>query len=355
MIKVLIVDDSKVQQEFLAHLLSSDPDIEVVGIAGSGSEGIEMVKSKKPDVITMDIHMPEMDGFEATRMIMETIPTPIVIVSGSILSNDVANNFRFLEAGALALVLRPPGFGDPLFTEARKELIQTVKLMSEVRVVRRVTRSRKEDFRLRKVVPSFEDGFDQIKVAAIGASTGGPQVLQKILSSLPDNLPIPVLIVQHIAKGFVKGFRDWLAVSSKIKLKIAEDREPILPGVGYIAPDDHHMGIDKEKKIVLSCSPPENGLRPSVNYLFRSVAQTFGSKSIGILLTGMGKDGASELKNLKEKGAFTMVQNEESSIVFGMPGEALLTGAADNALPPEKISEILSDCGRKGAGQNNNK
>ncbi len=346
MIKALIVDDSKVQQEFLAHLFSSDPDIEVVGIAGSGYEGIQMAKAKKPDIITMDIHMPEMDGFEATRTIMETIPTPIVIVSGSITANEIANNFHSLEAGALALVQRPPGFGDPMFAQARKELIQTIKLMSEVKVVRRFARNRKEEYKSNEI-PNLKSGFNQVKVIAIGASTGGPQVLQKILSQIPEDLPAAVLIVQHIAKGFVKGFCDWLAGTAKIRLKIAENGEPVIPGVGYIAPDDCHMVVDKGKKIVLVDEPPENGLRPSVNYLFRSVAQIFGPGALGVLLTGMGKDGASGLKNMKDQGAFTVVQNEESSIVFGMPGEALLSGAADNALPPEKIAEIICSCGKR--------
>ena len=206
MIKVLIVDDSKVIQEFLAHLLSSDPDIQVVGIASSGYEAIELVRKKKPDVITMDIHMPGMDGYEATRTIMETYPTPIVIVSGSSNKKEVTNTFRLLEAGALAVVIRPPGFEHPQFAASRKELIQTVKLMSEVKVVRLFPRSRKEQIKPLRLVQTFENDLKRIQVIAIGASTGGPMALQIILSRLPEDLPVPVLIVQHIAKGFVKGF-----------------------------------------------------------------------------------------------------------------------------------------------------
>jgi two-component system chemotaxis response regulator CheB len=347
MIKVLIVDDSKVIQEFLAHLLSSDPDIKVVGFANSGYEAIELVEKKQPDVITMDIHMPGMDGYEATRTIMETVPTPIVIVSGSGKTKEVASTFKSLEAGALAIVLRPPGFEDPQFAASRKELIQTVKLMSEVKVVKRYPRSRKEQVHPVRPVQTFDNNIERIQLIAIGSSTGGPMALQIILSRLPKNLPVPVLIVQHIAEGFVRGFKEWLSATSGIKLKIAEDGEPISGGIGYIAPDNFHMGVSKGNIINLSNQPPENGLRPSVSYLFRSVAQNYGSHAAGVLLTGMGRDGAEELKTMKDKGALTMVQNEESSVVFGMPGEALRIGAADQALSPEMIAEILAKSGSK--------
>jgi two-component system chemotaxis response regulator CheB len=347
MIKVLIVDDSKVIQEFLAHLLSSDPDIQVVGLANSGIEAIELVKKKKPDVITMDIHMPGMDGYEATRTIMETVPTPIVIVSGSSKTKEVVNTFKLLEAGALAVVIRPPGFEHPQFAASRKELIQMVKLMSEVKVVRLFPRSRKEQKKPILLIQNFENDLKRIQLIAIGASTGGPMALQIILSRLPENLPVPVLIVQHIARGFVTGFLEWLSATSGIKLKIAEDGEPISSGVGYIAPDDFQMGISRKGKIILSDQPPENGLRPSVSYLFRSVAQSMGPNAMGVLLTGMGKDGAEELKTMKEMGACTLVQNAESSVVFGMPGEALRIGAADQALSPEKIAEIMAKSGAK--------
>jgi two-component system chemotaxis response regulator CheB len=347
MIKLIIVDDSKVVQEFLRYILSSDPDILVVGVAGSGCEAIDLVKEKKPDVITMDIHMPGMDGFEATRKIMETYPTPIVIVSGSSKVTEKANLFRLLEAGALAVITRPPGISDPQFTTSCKELIQTVKLMSEVKVVKLYPLSKKElinPFRLGKV---FEKDVKRIEIIAIGASTGGPIALQKILSHLPKELPVPVLIVQHIAAGFVNGFKEWLSITSGIKLKIAQDGELVSGGTGYIAPDKFHMGISSGGIIRLSNELPENSLKPSVSFLFRSVSKAFGPHALGILLTGMGRDGADELKVMKDKGALTIVQNEESSIIFGMPGEALKIGAADYALSPESIAEIISKSGLK--------
>jgi two-component system, chemotaxis family, protein-glutamate methylesterase/glutaminase len=347
MIKVLIVDDSKVIQEFLAYLLSSDPDIRVVGIANSGYEAIEFARSKKPDVITMDIHMPGMNGYEATRAIMETYPTPIVIVTGSLNKKDVTSTFKLIDAGALAVVSRPPGFEHAQFAALRQEMIQTIKLMSEVKVVRLFPRSRKEHKKTVLLVQTFEDDLKRIQLIAMGASTGGPMALQIILSGLPSDLPVPVLIVQHIAKGFVNGFCEWLSATSGIKLKIAENGEKILAGVGYIAPDGFQMGIRKGDIIILSNQPPENGLIPSVSYLFRSVAQSLGPNAMGVLLTGMGKDGADELKTMKELGAYTLVQNAESSVVFGMPGEALRIGAADQALSPQKIAEIIARAGSK--------
>lgn len=347
MIKVLIVDDSKVVQEFLAHLLASDPDIQVVGIANSGKEAIDLVKQKKPDVITMDVHMPGMDGYEATQVIMETCPTPIVIVSGSSNKKEIAYTFRLMDAGALAVLIRPPGFEHPQFAVSRQELVQTVKLMSEVIVVKRFTRIRKEQNTPLRLVQTFENDLKRIKVIAIGASTGGPMALQIILSRLPGDLPVPVLIVQHIAKGFAKGFVDWLSATSGFKLKIAEEGERISAGIGYIAPDNFHMGVSRGSKIILSDQPPENGLKPSVSYLFRSVAETFGPDALGALLTGMGKDGADELKTMKDKGAYTVVQSKESCVVFGMPAEALCIGAADQALSPEQISEIIAKAGKK--------
>lgn len=340
MIKVLIVQDSKVVQEFLVHILTSDPAIQVVGIADNGEEAIEATKQKRPDVITMDIHMPKVDGFEATRTIMEVAPTPIVIVTGSLRAKELASSFHALEAGALAVVLRPPGIGHPEYETAARELIRTVKLMSEIKVVKRhpavkrkaPTTTAEMEVRKRDV---------QIQAIAIGASTGGPTVLQKILSGFPRSLPVPVLMVQHIATGFTKGFVEWLSSTSSFPVHIALHGEYPLPGHGYVAPDGFHLGIGNGPRIVLSDHAPENGLRPSVAYLFRSVAQTLGPRAAGVLLTGMGRDGAAELKEMKERGAVTIVQDEESSIIFGMPGEAVALNAHTYILSPDKIATFL--------------
>jgi two-component system chemotaxis response regulator CheB len=342
-IKVLIVDDSRVVQQFMIHIFAYDREIEVVGVASSGDEAIKIALEKKPDVITMDVYMPGMDGFEATRKIMEIVPTPIVIVSGILQSDDVPNSFRLFESGALAIVPRPPWMEDPDFIPARKTLIQTVKLMSEVKVIRRFPKQSKDRAKPSKTKHEIHSGTNDIQLIAIGSSTGGPAVLKTILSLLPKDLPVPVVIVQHIAKEFVKGLKDWLQGFSPMPLHIPEDGEILLPGHIYFAPDDFQMGITTGMRIKLTMSPPENGLAPSVDYLFRSVAAVLGSNAIGVLLTGMGKDGAAELKVMKDLGAITLVQNEESCVVFGMPGEAVRTGAAGYVLSPEKIAELLTD------------
>ncbi len=346
-IKVLVVEDSPVIQEFLVHILSSDPEIQVVGTANNGEEAIEAVKLKKPDVITMDIHMPKMDGFEATRIIMETQPTPIVIMSGSSTAKEAAFAFRAIEVGALAVVPRPKGIGHPDYEATAKELIRTVKLMSEVKVVRRWAKLRKkavppaQELEVREVSP-------EIQVVAIGASTGGPIALQTILSGLPKDFLVPVLIVQHIAAGFVEGFVEWLAQSSGFPVHVAADGEYALPGHAYVAPDGFHMKVRTGNRIALSRDEPNDGLRPSISYLLESVAKVFGQNAIGLLLTGMGKDGTEELKLMKDQGALTIAQDEKSSIVFGMPGEAIKLDAATYVLPPERIATALTSLVSRG-------
>ncbi|MFH0921374.1 MAG: chemotaxis-specific protein-glutamate methyltransferase CheB [Fibrobacterota bacterium] len=341
MIRVLIVEDSPVAQEFLTYIFTSDPDIQVVGTANNGVEALEAVRQKKPDVITMDIHMPIMDGFEATRQIMEIAPTPIVIVSGSAECTEVASTFRAIEAGALAVVRRPPGIKHQEFEAATKELIQTVKLMSEVKVVRRISRTVKACIVAQPATSLPLQRTIEIQAVAIGASTGGPPVLKNILSGLPQDFPVPILIVQHIALGFVKGFAEWLSGASHFPVRVASHGERVAAGHVYVAPDGFHLGLESGLRIALSGLAPENGLRPSVSYLFRSVAQVLGPAAIGVLLTGMGKDGAEELKVMKDKGAITFAQDKASSVVHGMPGEAIRLDAATYVLPPETIATFL--------------
>ena len=347
MIKVLIVEDSAVVREFLVHILSSDPDIKVIGTPHNGEDALEALNASKPDVITMDVHMPKMDGFEATRRIMETSPTPIVVVTGSSDPHEVGTTFRAMEAGALAVIPRPQGLGHPDFEATAKELIQTVKLMSEVKVVRRWNRSRRMLLAPATVEIKSQADSREIEVVAIGASTGGPVVLQTILSQLPKDFSVPLLIVQHMASGFTQGFVEWLNQTSRLPVHVPSYGETILPGHAYVAPEDFQMGVKVRGRITLSQEACENGLRPSVSFLFRSLAQVYGNKAVCVLLTGMGKDGAPELKLLKEQGAVTLVQDEESSVVYGMPGEAVKLNAATYVLSPEKIPAALQSLVKK--------
>jgi two-component system chemotaxis response regulator CheB len=286
--------------------------------------------------------MPKLNGFDATRKIMELHPVPIVIVSGSTTSEEIATTFHALESGALAVVKRPLGFAHPDHAATVKELIQTVKLMSEVKVVRRWPRAPGKPstgFHTPRLGPTKKATTPEL--IAIGASTGGPLVIQTILSLLPKTFPLPIVIVQHMAQGFVHGFAEWLQYSSSLPVKVASNGEALLSGHVYIAPDGLHTQVTGNRRIILREDEPENSLRPSVAALFRSAAEVYGPRAIGILLTGMGKDGAEELRFMKDRGATTIVQDLETCIVPGMPGEAVRCAAATFVFTPQKIAEAL--------------
>ena len=340
-INVLVVEDSPTVRELITHILGSDPDIAVVGTAVSGEDAVAAAARLRPDLITMDINLPGINGYEATRRIMETCPTRIIIVSASHDPKDVARSLRVVEAGALTILPPPLGLGHPEFQIRAAELIRTVKLMSEIKVVRRWPKAPAPA----KAAPRVEvkPVPKKIELVAMGASTGGPLVLKTILAGLGPGFPAPVLIVQHMSPGFVPGLAEWLRQSTGFPVQVAQDRQEILPGQAYLAPDGFHMGVDRFGRVELNTAPPVGGLRPAVAPLFRSVAQTYGPSAVAILLTGMGDDGVAEMALMKEKGAVTIAQDKESSVVHGMPGEAIKLGAALYALGPEQIAELLKN------------
>ncbi|MDQ3813788.1 MAG: chemotaxis-specific protein-glutamate methyltransferase CheB [Armatimonadota bacterium] len=351
MIKVLVVEDSAVIRELIVHILNSDPQLRVIGTAKNGEEALAAIERQRPDVITMDINMPKMDGFETTRRIMQTNPVPIVIVSANYHPDEVSSSFHAVEAGAVAVAEKPHGPGHPNHDEVAKKLIETVKLMSEVKVVRRWMRPRPaqaETATAAAAPPAEPKRPTEIKIVAMGASTGGPPVLQTILAGLPKDFSVPVLIAQHIAVGFLQGLVDWLGQTTGLAVHIATQGAQPQPGHVYFAPDDFHMGVDKAGRIALSKDPPESGLRPAVAYLFRSVTGVYGAKAAGVLLTGMGRDGAEELKLMKDKGAITIAQDKDSSVIHGMPGEAIKLDAATYILPPDRIATMLTTLAKKG-------
>ncbi|HEY4356305.1 MAG TPA: chemotaxis-specific protein-glutamate methyltransferase CheB [Acidobacteriaceae bacterium] len=343
MIRVLVVEDTPVVQELLVYLLNSDPAIRVVGTASNGEEALEAVANKRPDVVTMDVHMPRLNGLDATRRIMETHPTPIVVVSGSANPQLTSLAFTAIEAGALAVVDRPRGIGHPDHEAGAAQLLRMVKAMSEVPVVKRWVR---RDGQQGQPVSSCAetDGTlpATVKAVAIGASTGGPPVLHKLLASLPADLPVPILIVQHISPGFSEGLVEWLQGTCALPIHLASQGARALPGNVYFAPDGFHMGIEADGKLSLSQEPAENGHRPSVAHLFRSVTRAFGSHAVGMLLTGMGKDGAQELKLMKDAGAVTVAQDKSSSVVHGMPGEAILLDGATFVVHADRLASMLT-------------
>lgn len=342
-INVLVAEDSTVTRMFLVHLLESDPQIRVIGAVGDGRAALDFVKENKPDVVLMDIHMPRMDGFEATRRIMETQPVPIVICSATAGAKDVVITFQAMEAGAIACVEKPLGREHGNFEATAAHLLETVKLMSEVKVVRRTARSRPTPLPAAHPAPvaQWQRAAAEIKLVGIGASTGGPPVLQTILAGLPKDFPAPVLIVQHIVHGFLAGMAEWLNQTTALQIHLASYGTIPMPGHVYLAPDDFHMGIGAGGAIVLTREEPENHLRPAVSFLFRSLAEVYGPNALGVLLTGMGKDGAAELKLMRDKGAITIAQDRESSVVHGMPGEAIALRGATQVLPADKIAAAL--------------
>lgn len=336
-LNVLVVEDSRDTREMLVSLLESDPALTVVSAVADGPAALAAVAKCRPDVVTMDMHLPVMDGFETTRRIMETHPVPIVILSANSDAVEVAKSFRALEAGAVATVERPASANSYTGVIA-ENLLDTVKAMAGVKVVRRWPRARNTGpvpIAARMALP--QKPTSDIQLVAIGASTGGPPVLRTILAGLGPNFPVPVLIVQHISAGFVQGLADWLNDSTGMRVRLARQGEYGQPGHAYLAPDGCQMTVNRFGQIFCAPGQPENGLQPAVSCLFRSVAQHFGARAVGVLLTGMGRDGADELMLMRNAGAVTIAQDKETSIVHGMPGEAIALGAAKHVLPPERI------------------
>ncbi|CAN5620901.1 chemotaxis protein CheB [soil metagenome] len=333
-IKVLVVEDSLTAQKILVKILNADSQIEVVAVASSGEEAIEQLKHIAPDLITMDIHMPGMDGLEVTRKIMETTPVPIIVVSASCLVEDVERAFQLIEAGALTAIAKPVAIGSGDFELTARRLVQTVKDMASVKVIKRWPK--KQIASSNKIqVPRLK----AVDIIAIGASTGGPQAIETILKQLPANFPASIAIVQHIAPGFLAGMIEWLDGILALHVKVAYEGESLKPGTVYFSPEGKHLGIANHT-ITLSGAEPINGHRPAVAHLFSALAKDH-SDCLAILLSGMGKDGAAELLDLKKQGATTIAQDKESSVVHGMPGAAIALGAQCYTLDPESIALAL--------------
>ena len=342
-INVLVVDDSAVARMHLVDILEADPRICVVATVNDGQAALDFLDNHQPDLVLLDVQMPGLDGFETTRRIMETRALPIVICSGTTNPHDVASTFRVLEAGAVACVRKPVGREHADFERTAEDLRRMVKLMSEVRVVKRWPPRMRSTPVLLPVQPAAESKphLGVAKCVGIGTSTGGPKALQTILSGLPKDFPAPILIVQHIAHGFLPGLADWLNQTTGLRIHIAAYGVSPLPSHVYLAPDGFHMGIGPGGVIHLSKAEPEGGLRPAVSYLFRSLAEVYGPRAVGLLLTGMGKDGAAELKLMRNKGAVTIAQDRATSVVHGMPGEAIALGGVTYVLSVDEIPAVL--------------
>lgn len=342
-IRVLVVDDSPVARAVLRSILESDDQIDVVGLARNGWDAVQMAAQLHPDVITMDVRMPKMDGYEATQQIMAYHPTPILIVTASLAKQDVDFSFRMLEAGALDIFEKPAG-DDPTALRARAHsLIERVRLLSRVRVITHLRGRRKPgpppplppiDV---EPAPVPTEGPEQIVV--IGASTGGPRALQQVLKQLPGDLPAPILIIQHIARGFAQGLVEWLAGETDLRVALARDGEGLAPGRAYVAPENCQI-VPQRRRIRLIEVPGDAPIS-SVDATMQKAAEVFGEHTTGVLLTGMGNDGAQGLLAIRQAGGTTIVQDRATSTIFGMPRAAIERGAAQQTLPVEEIAPAI--------------
>ncbi len=339
-VSVLVVDDSHICRQLICEALSRDPDLEVVGTCNNGKEALEAAKDLRPQVITMDVEMPVMDGLTAVEHIMAEVPTPILMLTADPRQQAPELTCRALELGALALQIKPS-------IDAGLEawnLSREVKLLSSVRVIRHIHSKR------RPPLPGSGTGAVATPapvvgmpygVLAVASSTGGPQVLFRMLSELPADFPTPIVIVQHINAAFSESLAGWLANASKLKVRLATDGEQLLPGNVLIAPPGQHMHIPFRGRVGLRSGVERDGHMPSGTVLLESAAKAYGRRTLGLILTGMGEDGAEGMLAIKQAGGLTLAQNEESCVVFGMPGAAVARKAVDHVIHGDDIAGTL--------------
>lgn len=352
-IRVFLVDDSPVALAVLKRMLAQAQDIEVIGTAGDGQEALARIPDLQPDVICTDLNMPRLNGLELTRRIMADRPTPILVISIAVQQEDAQNVFELLRAGAVD-VFPKPRQGLSADDAIAQELINKVRVVSGVVAFTRKLDGGPASGTARTDAAGsnafgasapgaskFSSGAGDMRLVAMGASTGGPQAYLSVLSALPENFPLPVLCVQHISLGFLDGLVEWLNRQCALKVVIAQNGQKPEPGYIYFPPEDAHLELDPGGALISSRGPQYHGFRPSVTVLFESVARVCGSRALGVLLTGMGDDGAAGLKAMRDAGGVTIAQDEKTSTVYGMPREAARLGAAAHILPLPEIGPAL--------------
>lgn len=345
-IRVLVVDDSAFMCKVLQEIINSDPQMEVVGQGRDGRDGVALAEALRPDVITMDINMPHIDGLQATELIMTQHPRPIVIVSSES-REGAASTLKALELGAIDFVPKPSSGIDLDMKSVREELTRKLKLAAKVRVVRTAARSKSMPVLAPAAGAPSANNFTSARpngkfpIVVIAASTGGPAAVTRVVSGLPKDLSAPVLLVLHMPATFTKQFVVQLSEISALPVKEAENNETPQPGTIYLCPGSHHLRLTPNGKISLDPGPRIDGYRPCADVAFDSVAAYARPLAIGVVMTGMGNDAAKGAKIMKAAGGYVIAQDEATSMIFGMPSEAIQAGGVDEVLPLDGIAGAL--------------
>ncbi|MBI5904035.1 MAG: chemotaxis-specific protein-glutamate methyltransferase CheB [Deltaproteobacteria bacterium] len=340
-VELLIVDDSSSVRAIIRAMVEGDDGIRIVGEAGSGLEAVEMVESHRPGVILMDVQMPGMNGIEATERIMASRATPIIAFSALTLGEEAKASIDMLAAGALDVMAKPDLSSEAAVLDCSRVLRKKILIASRVTVVRHL-RHTLSMARGRRLLPGREV-IGRYRAVGVGASTGGPAALREIFSRLSPTFPLPILVVQHITSGFTEGFAEWLQQHTSLRVRVARESDRAEPGTILMASEGRQMEVAADGTVCAASRKPCGVHLPSADVLLNSLASAYGKAAVGVLLTGMGADGAEGLLAVRRAGGLTLAQNEESCAVFGMPREAVRKGAVDELLPPASIAEMMRE------------
>jgi two-component system chemotaxis response regulator CheB len=346
-IRVLIIEDSAVIREFLCHIIASDPRLEVAAAVESAEEGLRILDRISPDVVSLDIRLPGMNGLEATRQIMSRRPTPIVVVSASVESEDLKITMSALQAGALTVVEKPVGTTQGHYESLAERVCTQLAIMSQIKVVRQSGRS--AVFPKPPPPPKVLPRSGRYSALGVAASTGGPNAITSLLGALGSDFPLPIVVVQHMTPSFSAGFASWLSSVCPFPVEVVSNRQALVPGRAYLAAGDHHLRVT-ESCAWIDGGDPVCAQRPSATVLFESMARSLGPRALGVLLTGMGEDGAAGLLEVHRAGGYCIAEHASTAVVYGMPAAAERLGAAHEMLPLPAIAPRIIDLVLNGQG-----
>ncbi len=342
-VRAVVADGPGTTRRLLAQVLADDPTIAVAGEAADGATALRLTRTLRPSIVLLDMELPGMGALEVTQVIMREVPTPIVVLAAGSGAAQVEEGLQAVRLGALAVLPRLPARGAPEFRRAAGHLASTLKALAQVTVVRRRW--------LAASAPAMPAPRPwpraRARVIAIAASTGGPVALRGLLERLPEALPAPVLVVQHMTAGFLPGLAAWLDSATRLEVKLAVGGEPLRAATVYIAADGHHLEVDARERAVYSRRAAVGGFRPSADVLLDSAARVYGASAVGVILSGMGIDGLVGARAVRDAGGVVMAQDAETSAVFGMPGAVVAAGLADVVGTVERLARELSALARR--------